>query len=444
MQLQAQTVAKTDTINSPEVSYSYPRKYEIAGITVTGAESYDDYVVIGYSGLTVGEIITIPGDEITSAIKRFWKQGLFSDVSITLTKTVGNKAWLNISLTEQPRVTEVRFQGMKKSEKEELVGKIGISKGSQVNQNIIDRAKKIIKKYYDEKGYKNAEVRIIQHPDLSKKNYMIVDIYIDKKTKVKVHKVYLSGNEVVTDKQLKRTMKKTNEKGDILKLFKSKKFIENEYKEDLNLIIDKYNELGYRDARIVSDSVVPYEENMVDVYIQVEEGQKYYLKSINWVGNTVYPTELLSQLLRMSPGDVYNQKLLRQRMLEDEDGISTLYMDNGYLFFNIDPVEVNIQNDSIDLEIRIMEGPQARINRVIIKGNDRLYEEVVRRELRTRPGELFSKSDLMRSAREISQMGHFNPETMDIRPEPDPENGTVDIIYALESKANDQIEFSLG
>ena len=331
MQLQAQTVAKTDTINSPEVSYSYPRKYEIAGITVTGAESYDDYVVIGYSGLTVGEIITIPGDEITSAIKRFWKQGLFSDVSITLTKTVGNKAWLNISLTEQPRVTEVRFQGMKKSEKEELVGKIGISKGSQVNQNIIDRAKKIIKKYYDEKGYKNAEVRIIQHPDLSKKNYMIVDIYIDKKTKVKVHKVYLSGNEVVTDKQLKRTMKKTNEKGDILKLFKSKKFIENEYKEDLNLIIDKYNELGYRDARIVSDSVVPYEENMVDVYIQVEEGQKYYLKSINWVGNTVYPTELLSQLLRMSPGDVYNQKLLRQRMLEDEDGISTLYMDNGYL-----------------------------------------------------------------------------------------------------------------
>ena len=390
MQLQAQTTASLDTITSPEVNYSYPRKYEIADITVTGAESYDDYVVIGFSGLTVGEIITIPGDEITSAIKRFWKQGLFSDVSITLTKTVGNKAWINIALTEQPRVTDVRFQGIKKSEKDELVGKIGITKGSQINQNIIDRAKKIIKKYYDEKGYKNAEVRIIQHPDLSKKNHMIVDIYIDKKTKVKVHKVYFSGNEVVEEKKLKRTMKKTNEKGDIVKLFKSKKFIENEYRGDLDLIIEKYNELGYRDARIVSDSVVPFEENMVDVYIQVEEGQKYYLKSINWVGNTVYPTEILSQLLRMAPGDVYNQKMLRQRMMEDEDAISTLYMDNGYLFFNIEPVEINIQNDSIDLEIRIMEGPQARINRVIIKGNDRLYEEVVRRELRTRPGELFS------------------------------------------------------
>ncbi|MBO5720210.1 MAG: outer membrane protein assembly factor BamA, partial [Bacteroidales bacterium] len=191
--MQAQTTALSDTITTPEVNYSYPRKYEIADITVTGAESYDDYVVIGFSGLTVGEIITIPGDEITSAIKRFWKQGLFSDVSITLTKTVGNKAWINIALTEQPRVTEVRFQGIKKSDKDDLSGKIGISKGTQVNQNIIDRAEKIIKKHFDEKGYKNAEVRIIQHPDLSKKNHMIVDIYIDKKAKVKVHKVYLSG-----------------------------------------------------------------------------------------------------------------------------------------------------------------------------------------------------------------------------------------------------------
>ncbi len=443
VQLKAQSVA-TDTVTSPKVNYSYPKKYEIADITVTGAESYDDYVVIGFSGLTKGQIITIPGDEVTAAVKRFWKQGLFSDVSITLTKTVGNQAWINIDLTEQPRVSDVRFQGLKKSDKDDLSGKIGIAKGSQVNQDIIDRAKKIIKKFFDEKGYKNAEVRIVTHPDLSKKNYMIVDIYIDKKAKVKVHKVYISGNEVITDKKLKRTMKKTNEKGDILKLFKSKKFIENEYKGDLDLIIEKYNELGYRDARIVSDSIVPFEESMVDVYIEVDEGQKYYLKDINWVGNTVYPTEVLNRLLRMTPGDVYNQKLLRQRMTEDEDAISTLYMDNGYLFFNIEPVEVNIQNDSIDLEIRIMEGPQARINRVIIKGNDRLYEEVVRRELRTRPGDLFSKSDLMRSAREIAQMGHFNPETMDIRPEPDPESGTVDIIYGLESKANDQIEFSLG
>ncbi len=439
-----QSPVNQDTITNPKVDYSSPRKYEIAGITVTGAESYDDYVVIGFSGLSVGEIIKIPGDEITDAVKRFWKQGLFSDVSISLTKTSGNKAWLNIDLTEQPRISDIRIQGIKKSDKDDISGKIGITKGGQLTPNIIDRAEKIIKKHFDEKGYKNATVRIVQHPDLSKKNHAIVDIYIDKKSKVKVHKIYITGDSLLDEKKIKKAMKKTNEKGDIRKLFKSKKFIEKEYRGDLDLIIEKYNELGYRDAYIVSDSVVPYKDDKVDVYIDIFEGDKYYLKSINWVGNTIYPTELLAQLLRMKPGDVYNQKLLRQRMTEDEDAISSLYMDNGYLFFNIDPVEVNVINDSIDLEMRIVEGPQARINRVIIKGNDRLYEEVVRRELRTRPGELFSKSDLMRSAREIAQMGHFNPETMDIRPEPDPESGTVDIIYGLESKANDQIEFSLG
>lgn len=443
-EMPAQTILAGDTILNPKVDYSMPRKYEIAGITVTGGQNYDDYVIIGFSGLTVGQTITIPGDDITNAIRRFWKQGLFSDVAITLTKTVGNKAWLNIALKQQPRVSEVRYYGIKKSDKEELEGKVGIARGGQITPNLIDRANKVITKFYDEKGYKNAEVKIIQHPDLSRENNVIVDIIVDKKSKVKVHKIYISGNKVLTEKKVKHAMKKTNEKGDLIRLFNSKKFINEKYKEDLNLIVDKYNELGYRDAKIVSDSVVPYNEKSVDVYINVEEGDKYYIKSINWTGNTIYPSELLSQTLRMKAGDVYNQKMLRERTIDDEDAVANMYMNTGYLFFQIDPVEVNVKNDSIDLELRIYEGPQARINKVIIRGNDRLYEEVVRRELRTRPGELFSKNDLMRSAREIAQMGHFNPETMDIRPEPNPENGTVDIIYGLESKPNDQIEFSAG
>ncbi len=436
--------ASTDTIYSPKVNYAIPRTYEIGGITVSGADNFDDYVIIGFSGLTVGESIKIPGDEISTAIKRFWKQGLFSDVAITLTKTVGNKAWLNIALTQQPRVSEVRYIGVKKSDKDELESRVGIIRGGQINLNLIDKAEKIIRKYYDDKGYRNAEVKIVQHPDLSRKDNVIVDIIIDKKSKVKVHKIYISGNEVLSAKKVKHAMKKTNERGDIVRLFSPKKFIREKYREDLDLIVGKYNELGYRDARIVSDSVAPHNDKTVDIYINVEEGDKYHIKSISWVGNTVYPTEILSNLLRMKAGDVYNQKLLQERIFDDEDAVANLYMNNGYLFFQLDPVEANITNDSIDLEMRIFEGPQARINKVIIRGNDRLYEEVVRRELRTRPGELFSKADLMRSAREIAQMGHFNPETMDIRPEPDPENGTVDIIYDLESKPNDQIEFSAG
>ncbi len=220
--------------------------------------------------------------------------------------------------------------------------------------------------------------------------------------------------------------------------------MESDYRDDLNRILEQYNERGYRDARIIADSVVPYDENTVDVYIDIDEGPQYFIRDISWVGNTVYPTELLDQYLGMQTGDVYNQKLMRKRLNEDEDAVSNLYMDNGYLFYQLIPIEREVSGDSISLEMRMMEGPQARINNIIINGNDRLYERVIRRELRLRPGELFSKSDLMRSAREIAQTGHFDPEKLDIQPEPNEENGTVDIVFNLESKANDQIEFSLG
>ena len=429
----------------PVVLYSgTPKKYEIADIKVVGADNYEDYVIINLSGLSKGQTISVPGDEITQACKRYWRHGLFSDVSITLDKVEGDKAWLTIHVVMRPRVSELNFHGVKKSEREDLEAKIGMIKGNQITPNQIDRAKTLIERYFDDKGFKNAEVIINQRDDKSKENQVIVDIEVDKKEKVKVHQITIVGNKAIKTKKLKRVMKKTNEKGKLINLFRTKKFVEENYEADKQLIIDKYNELGYRDAVIVVDSVTPYDEKTVDVFMQIEEGQKYYLRNITWVGNTLYPSEQLSYLLRMKKGDVYNQKLLEERTSTDEDAIGNLYYNNGYLFYSLDPVEVNIVGDSIDLEMRIFEGRQATINKIIISGNDRVYENVVRRELRTRPGDLFSREELMRSLREIQQMGHFDPEQLQPDIKPRPEDGTVDIGYPLVSKANDQVEFSAG
>ena len=333
---------------------------------------------------------------------------------------------------------------MKKGERDDIQKMLQLMKGSNINQNIINRATAIVKKYYGDKGFGNADVRITLQDDLSKKNEVIVTIAVDKHDKVKVHKIYIDGNQVMSDNALQRVMKKTNEKGKLVNLFRQKKFVESDYQDDLNRILEKYNEKGYRDAKILADSVVPYDEKTVDVYINLDEGQKYYISDIDWVGNTIYPTDQLQEILGIKPGEVYNQKLINKRLNEDEDAVANYYMDNGYLFYNVVPIERNVKGDSVELEMRMMEGPQARINKVVINGNDRLYEKVIRRELRVRPGELFSKSDLMRSYREIAQMGHFNPETIGVDPQPNAENGTVDILFNLESKANDQIEFSMG
>ncbi len=434
-----------DTIYNPKVTYStMPRTYEIAGISIEGAPNYDDYLILGYADLKVGERVAIPGDDITTAVKRLMRQTLFAQARIELEKVCGDKAWLRIVLRTQPRIAEINYHGAKKGEIKDLQERLQLVKGNTITQNIVNRAEAIIKKYYKDKGFGNATVNIRLREDISKENEDIVDIIIDKHSKVKVHRIYIDGNNVFSDRKVKNTMKKTNEKRDLLKLFSQKKFVETDYKDDLNRIIEKYNENGYRDARIVKDSVAQYDEKTVDVYLTLEEGQQYFIKDIQWVGNTVYPTELLDDFLGMKSGDVYNQKELTKRLHEDEDAVSNLYMDKGYLFYNLVPIESQIDGDSISLEMRMMEGPQARINKVTINGNDRLYEKVIRRELRVRPGDLFSKSDLMRSAREIAQTGHFDPETMDIQPEPNEENGTVDIVFNLETKSNDQVEFSLG
>ncbi|MDE6142486.1 MAG: outer membrane protein assembly factor BamA, partial [Muribaculaceae bacterium] len=390
-----------DTIFNPDVIYSpIPRSYEIAGINVEGINHVDDYVIIANSGLSLGERVDIPGDAITNATKRLWRQGLYSRVNITADKILGDKVWLTIHLLQQPRMSEMRFEGVKGGEKKDISERLSMVPGQQITPNIVARATQIIKDYYGAKGFKNAVVNIKQVPDLSKDNQVFLDVNVDRHNKVKVHKIYVDGNEVLSDRKVKGAMKKTNENGNILNLFKQKKFVDSDYKDDKKRIIDKYNELGYRDARIVKDSVVRYDDKTVDVFLEVEEGKKYYISDIRWVGNTIYPTDYLSNVLGIYPGDVYNQKLLEKRTREDDDAVSNIYLDNGYLFFNLVPIEENISGDSIALQMRVIEGPQAKINKVVINGNDQLFEKVIRRELRVRPGDLFSKSDLVRSVRE--------------------------------------------
>ena len=437
----------------PVISYSsVPKKYKIADIKVTGIKNYDDFVLIGFSGLSVGDEITVPGEEITTAVKRFWRHGLFSDVKILATKIVDDQIWLEFQLTQRPRISEVNYFGIKKGEREDLEAKLGLKKGFQITPNVLDRAKIVIQRFFDDKGFKNVDVEIEQRDDPAHEGEVILNINIDKNEKIKIHRIHFEGNDALTDQELKKAMKKTNEKfsllndwkTSILEMFSTKKFTSEEYENDKKNLISKYNEHGYRDAVLLFDSVANYNRKKVDIFLRVEEGQKYYLKDIRFVGNTKYSSDYLMAVLGMKAGEVYNQKKLEERLTTDEDAVSNVYFNDGYLFFNADPVEVDVSNDSISLEIRIQEGPQATINRIIINGNDRLYEDIVRRELRTKPGMLFSRDDLMRSVRELAQMGHFDPENMNPVPIPDPENGTVDIEYNLVSKANDQIEFSAG
>jgi outer membrane protein insertion porin family len=440
---------------TPVISYSSePRRYKIADIKVSGLkkEMYEDFTIIGLSGLSVGDVITVPGEEIPATVKRFWRHGLFSDVKVLATKIEDNQIWLEIQLKQRPRISQVNYFGVKKGEREELETRLGFRKGYQVTPNLMDRAKLLIQKHFDGKGFKNVDVDIVQKDDLAHESEVIVDIHINKNEKTKINEIIFSGNTSLTDFQLRKAMKKTNEKfslsrhfkTSILEMFSTKKFTSEEYENDKKNLIDKYNEYGYRDAVILSDSVVNVNGKTVNIYLSLDEGRKYYLKDIRFVGNTQYSTDLLATILQMKPGDVYNQKKLNEHLNSDDESVANAYYNNGYLFFGADPVEVEAENDSISLEIRIQEGPQATINRVIIEGNDRLYEDVVRRELRTRPGMLFSREDLVRSVRELAQMGHFDPENINPQPLPNPENGTVDIQYSLVSKANDQVEFSAG
>ena len=445
------TAMAQEKIVNPDISYAgTPRSCIIGGISVHGVEGYEDYMLTGLSGLQVGQQISLPGSEITEAVKRYWRHGLFSKVTISADSIVGDTVYLALNLALRPRVSTINYYGIKKSEREDMEAKLGIMKGSQITPNMIDRAKILAKKYFDDKGYKNAEINIQQRDDVTGKNQVILDVNIDKHDKMKIREIIIEGNKSLKTSKIKGglfkkgVLTKMNEAGKLSSFLKSKKFTDERYKTAKQNLIDKYNELGYRDMTIVEDSVWNVDENHVNIYMKIDEGQKYYIRNITWVGNTVISSDDLNRMLGMKTGDVYNQKQLNKRLSEDDDAVGNYYWNNGYLFYRLDPTEVNIVGDSIDLEMRISENQQAHISHVRIYGNDRLYEEVVRRELRTKPGDLFSKDALMRSAREIQSMGFFDPEKVNPDIQPNYEDGTVDINWPLEQKSNDQVEFSLG
>ena len=446
-----------DKIIYPEFSYAgSPKVYTIGGITMTGLEGYEDYMIIPISGLSVGQEVSLPGLDITDAVKRLWKQGMFSQVSITADSIVNNKIYLNLRLKGLPRISQINYLGMKKSEREDLEKKLPLAPGMQYHANRATQAKVWGKKYFEDKGFKNADIDVVQRDDPEHKGQIILDVIIDKKEKMRVRNIIIDGNSALPDKKIKGGLfrkgafAKTHEAGKLSTFLKSKKFTPERWKEDKRKLIAKYNELGYRDATIVEDSVWNNDYKHVNIYVKVNEGRKYYLRNITWVGNTVYPTNRtgaapgLNDILNMKKGDVYDQTKLNKRLHEDDDAVANNYYNNGYVFSQVTPVDLNVVGDSIDLEIRIVENQQAHLNHIRINGNDRLYENVIRRELTTKPGDLFSKESLMRTARELASTGHFDPESVSPDTQLDYENGTVDINWNLEQKSNDQIEFSLG
>lgn len=432
----------TDSEEPKMIDYSRVKEYVISDIKVTGVKYLNPTHLTSISGLHKGKKIKIPGSDISTAIKKYWKHGLFADVQIVITKMEGSTVDLEIRLKEQPRLNRLYFTGVKKSEQDDLKEKLEMRRGTQITENVLNNAKIIISRHFIEKGFFNIDVFMKQKEDTASENRVNLYIHVNKKDKVKIQEVVFEGNEVYPDKRLRRVFKKTKQID--LNIFKGSKYIEADYKEDKTKLIDFYNESGYRDAKIEKEEIYKISDNRIGLKINIYEGNKYYIRSMKWVGNTKYPAAYLTQVLGVKRKDIYDKKMLEERLSLDEDAVSTLYMDNGFLFFSVTPVETRVEGDSVDLEFRMYEGDPATISQIIIKGNTKTNEHVIRRELYTRPGELFSKSDLMRSYREVASLGHFNPESIGVNPLPNQADGTVDIEYALEERPNDQLELSGG
>jgi len=432
-------------VNSQVVlDYANPRTYVLGGVTVSGIKYLDEAILIQLSGLKVGDEISVPGQEISDALQKLWRHGLFGDVKISATKIDGNNIFLDIYLLERPRLLSFNLHGIKKAEMEAVEELINLRRGGQITDNLLNQTVHKIKEHYYAKGFYNIDIDIVQKDDSLMQNTAVLDIYIEKGKKVRVKELNIQGNTVFPYGKLNRIMKKTHAKI-IRNVFRSKKFVEDDYVTDKKAVIAKYQTLGYRDAFIEKDSVYFNAGNeTVNIDLVINEGKQYYFRNITWVGNTKYSAAELNKVLKISRGDVYNQELLDKRLVYDMDAVGNLYLDDGYLFYNCTPVELNIEGDSIDLEMRIYEGQQATINRVILSGNTRTNEHVARRELYSRPGELFSKTAIQRSIRELAQLGHFDAESMDVVPYPNPDNGTVDVEYILTERPNDQIEVSGG
>ena len=429
----------------PELDYNNPKEYRIGAVTVSGAKFLDPNTLISITGLRVGDKIKLPSDELSKAIHKLWDQGILGNVDVSITKIEGDQVFLDFFLTERPRLSRFDFSGIKKGQADALRDKIKLIRGKVVTDALLSTTKNTVRKYYLEKGYMNAKVNIFQKPDSVLPNSVVLNIAVDRGDKVKIEEIDFEGNEAIPDKKLRRKMKKTKEKRSY-KIFTASKFNRPLYETDKTSVIDYYNSQGFRDAAIVSDSVYMRPSGNLAIKIKVDEGRKYYFRDITWTGNYIYDEKQLSSVLGLKKGDVYNKEELSKRLQYNPNGsdVSSLYMDDGYLFFQIDPVEVLVEGDSIDIEMRVREGAQARIKDVSVSGNTKTSDHVILRELYTIPGQKFSRSDLIRSQREIATLGYFDPEQIGMNPIPNQEDGTVDIKYTVTEKPSDQITLSGG
>ncbi len=441
--LRAQEVA--DSLELPVFDYSEPQEYEIGGIKIEGAFFAEENAIIGVTGLSVGQEIRVPGPDIPRAIKNLWRLRLFTNVSIEEEKTIGDVIFLIVRVEERPRFLKHTYTGAKQGRHDDLDEEVNkyIVRGGIVTEDAKVNAAEAIRNYYVEKGYLDAAVSVQEIPDTSRANSVQLLFDIDRNDRIKIADINFEGNTAVKDKKLRKQMKETSEKR---KLLKGSKFQPTEFETDKEAVVAYYNTLGYRDARILDDSIYRNAKGDLVIDIDLNEGNQYYFRNITWRGNSIYDDATLAQVLGIEKGDIYNEEELQTRLSFSQDNadVSSLYMDNGYLFFNVDPIEVAIEGDSIDLEMRIFEGPQATIDKVVINGNDRTHEHVIRREVFTRPGEKFSRSDIIRSQRQIIGLGYFNQETLGIETPVNPDRGTVDIIYTVEEKPSDQLELSAG
>lgn len=425
------------------VDYSNPKEYTIADISVSGVKYLSKDALVMLSGLKIGQKIKIPSDDISQAIQRLWDQGLFSDVRISITKIVGDKVYLNFYLQEQPRLMNLYISGINKTQEDDIRDLLKLTRGKKVSNSLLIEAKKKIKNYYEKKGYPFAQVTFKVVDDTMYQNVVNLFIRIKKNNRVKIKNIIIRGNKEIPVRKIYAWMKDTKRKR-IYRFWKPSRYIPDKYRKDKDNIIKQYNKLGYRDARIVEDSVYPISRKYLNIYIKIFEGNKYYFRNISWVGNTKYSSEFLSQKLDIKKGDPYDQERLQNRLVNADDAVANLYLDNGYLFFQAIPREVKIEHDSVDVQIMIYEGQQAKINKVIITGNTRTNDHVIRREIRTLPGQLFNKEDLIRSVRELANLGNFDPEQLSPTPLPHQADNTVDIKYHVVEKSSDVFEMSGG
>lgn len=434
-------------LNSKKAKAKTGREYTLGGITVKGVQRYDPETVVLFTGLKKGKPITIPSEKISDAIKKLWKQHLFSDINFEIDKIDGNVVYLILNLKEVPKLSKINIKGVNRSQREDIEKEAKLDEGVMVTEDLMINTRRYIIKKYIDKGYLDTKVTVKTVKDTSGTNAVAMNIFIDRGKRVKIDDIIFSGNKNIETSKLLKAMKETKRKR-IWNIFKGSKYTSEQYESDLKLVVDYYKEKGYRDAQIIHDSItrVP-DKNRIILHIDVEEGNQYRFGEVKFIGNSKFSTKQLQKILTLKKGDIYNASLLNSKIggaAQDEIDIRTVYMDNGYLFAQVNPVEVRVHNDSIDLEIRIYEGKPAYINKIIIKGNTRTNDHVIYREIRTRPGQLFSKSELMRTYREIAQMQFFDPEAIGIDPIPHPETNTVDIKYTLEEKSTSQIELQGG